>query len=173
MAETTTLSRIRAASPCSEGWVGILSAVGKTAADDEPLTYASFINTNGLSQAIWAFRAEPEKAGVWRGFVLSLLREVQSLIVDSRSIEAVKTLARHANGEATNDELAVAEKEALQAMRDNAGKWTPEQQLAHNAVRNAMNTKAHEAAELVSVDLMSLVGLARQTEIYLATVGVE
>ena len=37
---TTTLSRIRARSPCEDGWRKLLAGLGKTAADDEPLPYA-------------------------------------------------------------------------------------------------------------------------------------
>jgi hypothetical protein len=35
----TTLNRIRAHSPCQEGWEKLLNHLGKTKADDEPPTH--------------------------------------------------------------------------------------------------------------------------------------
>ena len=52
-ASTTTLARIRAASPCEEGWRKLLGALGKTSADDEPLDLLTVLDSNGLDDALW------------------------------------------------------------------------------------------------------------------------
>lgn len=44
---TTTLNRIRAHHPCREGWGKLLSGLGKTAADDEPLPFARIPKSTG------------------------------------------------------------------------------------------------------------------------------
>ena len=50
---TTTLNRIRAASPCEDGWAKLLKHLGKTKADDEPLDLLTVLDSNGLDDALW------------------------------------------------------------------------------------------------------------------------
>jgi hypothetical protein len=50
---TTTLARIRAASPCRDGWEKLLASLGKTQADDEPLPLLIVLDSNGLEDALW------------------------------------------------------------------------------------------------------------------------
>ena len=52
-ASTTTLNRIRAANPCREGWTKLLSSLGKTKADDDPLDLLAILDSNGLDDALW------------------------------------------------------------------------------------------------------------------------
>lgn len=52
-ASTTTLRRIRDALPCEDGWKKLLSHLGKTTADDEPLDLLTVLNSNGLDDALW------------------------------------------------------------------------------------------------------------------------
>ena len=52
-ASTTTLNLIRAATPCGDGWRKLLSGLGKTQADDEPLPLLSVLDINGLDDALW------------------------------------------------------------------------------------------------------------------------
>jgi hypothetical protein len=52
-ASVTTLNLIRAASPCEYGWRKLLSGLGKTRADDEPLPLLSVLDINGLDDALW------------------------------------------------------------------------------------------------------------------------
>ena len=49
----TTLNAIRAASPCHDGWTKLLKHLGKTSADDEPLTLLAVLDSNGLDDALW------------------------------------------------------------------------------------------------------------------------
>lgn len=50
---TTTLARIRAASPCQKGWTRLLAHLGKTSSDDEPLPLLTVLDSNGLDDALW------------------------------------------------------------------------------------------------------------------------
>ena len=50
---TTTLSRIRDAVPCKDGWEKLLAHLGKTAADDEPLDLLTVLDSNGFDDALW------------------------------------------------------------------------------------------------------------------------
>lgn len=55
---TTTLAEIRAEGPCEDGWVKLLSHLGKTKADDEPLSLLTVLESNGFDDALWCLRAK-------------------------------------------------------------------------------------------------------------------
>jgi hypothetical protein len=114
---TTTLNRIRAHSPCEEGWRKLLAGLGKTAPDDEPLPYARIVEINGIDDALWCCRAEPQHVKEWRLFAVWCARQVQHLMTDARSITALEVAERHANGKATDKELAAAGDAARAAAR--------------------------------------------------------
>ncbi|MFV1593316.1 hypothetical protein VWZ88_12715 [Phaeobacter sp. JH20_36] len=63
---TTTLRRIREGSPqsgraCEEGYTKLLKSLGKTKADDEPVTLLQVLDSNGLDDALWVlFYAMPD-----------------------------------------------------------------------------------------------------------------
>jgi hypothetical protein len=92
---TTTLNRILAHNPCGQpegsttGWRKLLAGLGKTEADDEPLPYARIVEINGLDDALWACRAEPQHAREWRLFAVWCARQVQHVMKDPRSIAAL------------------------------------------------------------------------------------
>ena len=48
-----TLNMIRAQSPCHEGWIKLLTTLGKTKADDDPLNLLTVLDSNGLDCALW------------------------------------------------------------------------------------------------------------------------
>ena len=54
----TTLNEIRAHAPCKDGWEKLLSSLGKTKADDEPLSLVTILESNGLDDALWCLRAK-------------------------------------------------------------------------------------------------------------------
>ena len=105
---TTTLNRIRAHGPCVEGWQTLLAGLGKTAADDKPLPFARIVEINGIDDALWCCRAEPQYDREWRLFGVWCARQVQHLITDPRSLAALDVAERYANGEATREELLLA-----------------------------------------------------------------
>ena len=105
---TTTLNRIRAHGPCRAGWEKLLTGLGKTVTDDEPLPYARILEINGLNDALWCCRVEPQFDREWRLYAVWCGRQVQHLMTDQRSIDALDVAERYANGNATDDELRAA-----------------------------------------------------------------
>lgn len=102
---TTTLNRIRAHNPCGTGWCKLLAGLGKTAPDDEPLPFARILEINGLNDAVWACRVEPDHAKTWRLFAVWCARQVEHLMKDERSRAALDVAERYANGQATYSEM--------------------------------------------------------------------
>ena len=130
----TSLNKIRSHAPCAEGWEKLLSYLGKTKADDEPLSLLTILDSNGLDDAIWCLRAVEGKDREVRLFAIWCARQVQHLMKDQRSIDVLDVAERYANGEATGDELEAA----WNAARDAAwAAWT-----AWNAARTAARTAA-------------------------------
>lgn len=130
----TTLNKIREHSPCCEGWRRLLTYLGKTNADDEPLSFKSILDSNGLDDAIWALRSidAPEV----RLFAVRCVRQIQHLISDERSLNALDVSEAYAVGEATKDELSAA--------RDAA--WYAAEAAARAAARDAAEAAAWYAA---------------------------
>ena len=137
---TTTLNRIREHSPCHEGWAKLLRHLGKTKADDEPLPFAVILESNGLDDALWCCRAEPQHTKEWRLFAVRCARRVQHLMTDERSIDALDVAERHANGRATDTELAAAR------AASRAAAWDASMAAAWDAARAAARDAAWDAA---------------------------
>jgi sugar/nucleoside kinase (ribokinase family) len=74
----TTLNQIRSHSPCTDGWIKLLKHLGKTTADDEPLSLLTVLESNGLPDAIWCLRTEPTPERIKR-FALAMARRVEHL----------------------------------------------------------------------------------------------
>ena len=143
---TTTLNRIRMHSPCVDGWQKLLVHLGKTEADDEPLPYATILHSNGLSDALWCCRAEPQHDHKWRLFVVWCARQMRHLMTDPRSIVALDIAERFANGKASKQELAAAWAAAYAAARAAAhaaawDAWDAAQVAAHAAAWDAQSAK--------------------------------
>ena len=115
MTLTTTLSRIRSHQPCKNGWNKLLAGLGKTAPDDEPLSYATIARINGLDYALWCCQVEPRYNKHWRLFAVWCARRVQHLMKDERSLHALDVVERYARGEAADAELDAAEAAAAKA----------------------------------------------------------
>ena len=145
---TTTLKRIRAHGPCGDGWRKLLTGLGKTSADDEPLPYAEILRINGLDDAIWCCRAEPQHAREWRLFAVWCARQVQHLMTDEQSIAEIDVAERHANGDATDRELYAADAAARDAAWNAArnAAWATADDAAWNAAWNAAWATADASA---------------------------
>jgi hypothetical protein len=145
---TTTLNRIRAHDPCAEGWAKLLTYLGKTMADDDPLPYATIVASNGIDDALWACRAEPQHVRKWRLFAVWCARQVQHLMTDARSIAALDIAERHANGQATDAELAAARVAAWDTAWAAAwaAAWDAARAAAWDAARDAARDAAWDAA---------------------------
>ena len=144
----TTLNKIRKYAPCTGGWTELLKHLGKTQADDEPLSIATIVESNGLDDAIWCLRAVDGHDKEIRLFAVWCARQVQHLMKDQRSIAALDVAERHAHGEATDAELnaahAAARAAALDAALDAA--WDAAWAVANAAA----DTAAWVAAEAVA-----------------------
>ena len=114
----TTLNQIRAKSPCADGWKRLLAHLNKTQADDEPLNIATIIDSNGLDDALWCLRAVEYKDKELRLYAVWCARQVQHLMTDKRSLDALDVAERFAIGDATQKELDVAWSAARDADRD-------------------------------------------------------
>ena len=141
---TTTLNRIRAHHPCEDGWTKLLAGLGKTKADDEPLAYATILRIVGIADALWCCRAERQHAAIWRMAAVRFARRVQHLAKDPRSIAALDVAERHAQGLATDAELA--------ATRDAA--WAAAGAAASAAAWKAARDAEREAQIAIFLELV-------------------
>ena len=155
MTLTTTLNRIRDHRPCAEGWTKLLAGLGKNAPDDEPLSYATIARINGIDDALWCCRAEPRYDKHWRLFAVWCARQVEYLMTDQRSRNALDVAERHAHGEATDAELDAAfdaARDAARAAEDAAcpaawaAAWAAVWAAAWAAARDAARIAAWDAA---------------------------
>ena len=133
----TTLNKIRSHNPCLSGWAKLLRHLGKTQADDEPLSLGTILDSNGLEDALWCLRAVDGHEREMRLFAVWCARRVQHLMTDPRSIAAIDVAERYANGEATDEELAAAWAAAWAAAGDAAGAARAAARAAAGAARGA------------------------------------
>jgi hypothetical protein len=145
---TTTLNAIRAHDPCVKGWGKLLAHLGKTGPDDEPLALTTILDSNGFNDALWALRCVTGHDGAIRHYAVWCARQVQHLMTDPRSVEALDVAERHADGLATDDELAAARDAAWGAARAAAGDaaWDAAGDAAWNAAWDAAGDAAWDAA---------------------------
>lgn len=121
----TTLNKLKKEFPCEDGWNTLVLSLGKAhfirkdgifgGSDDEPVSLAHIVESNGIDDALWATRAVPEQSKKWRLYAVWCARQVQYLTSDARSIAVVGVSERFANGEATREELATALSDAWNA----------------------------------------------------------
>jgi hypothetical protein len=144
MATYTTLNAIRAHSPCASVWAELLRHLGKTQADDEPLALTTILDSNGLDDALWCLGACEGIDREARLYAVWCARQVQHLMTDPRSLAALDVAERHANGEATDADLAAAETEARCAAKTEAR--SAARSAAWAAARAAARAEAWAAA---------------------------
>lgn len=139
----TTLNEIRKHNPCAYGWQQLLTYLGKTKADDEPLSIATIIDSNGLEDALWCLRAVEGYDRETRLYAVWCAKQVQHLLTDQRSLDALAVVERYALGKATEDELKAASGAARDAAR--AAYWAAAEAAAWAAWYAARS--AREAGE--------------------------
>ena len=138
----TTLNKIREFRPCAGGWEKLLRTLGKTKADDEPVSVIQILDSNGLDDALWCLRAVEGHEREIRLYAVWCARQVQHLMTDQRSLDALDVAERFANGEATHQELIAAYDAAYAAARTAAYAAG----LAADAARAAAAAAAADAA---------------------------
>lgn len=175
----TTLNRIREHKPCQDDWEKLLNHLGKTQADDEPLPYSVIVESNGLDDALWCCRAEPQYAKEWRLFAVWCARQVQYLMIDKRSLDAIDVAEKFANGLATEVELTSVQKAAWAATEDVAEEavwefaWTAAEVTAEDATGDVAWDTARAAARVATGVAVRDAIKALQTKKFLEIVGGE
>jgi len=172
----TTLAKIRKESPCPDGWQKLRRHLGKTKADDEPLSLEVVLDSNGVRDTIWCLRAVDGYDREKRLFAVWSIRQVQHLMPDQRCIEALDVAERFANGEATIDELDAARDAAYAAAADAAADAAYAAShvaycvahetavaAAHAAAANAAAHAANAAAYVADHDTANVANVAYDT----------
>ena len=150
-----TLKALRAAGACISGYNKLVCALTGKEFDeeretyiryqyDEPISIEYILDSNGLDDALWSLRAVPNAERDCRHYALWCARQVQHLMTDKRSIAALDVAERHADGLATDDELAAARAAALDAAR--AAAWDAAPDVARDAAQAAAWAVAQDTA---------------------------
>jgi len=102
----TTLNQIQEKSPSIGTWRKLLTSLGKTKADDDPVTIAQIIDSNGIADALWCLRAVQGRDHEIRLYAVWCARQVQHMMTNPRSLAALNVAERFAIGEETKAELS-------------------------------------------------------------------
>ena len=117
---TLSLNEIRVYRPCKQGWETLLKS--KPNADwNQQFPLSDIIDSNGFSDTLWCLRVRPEHSNLWRKYAVWCARQVEHLMTDNRSKDALDVAWRHAEGVATDQELAAARDAARHGARHGAG----------------------------------------------------
>lgn len=116
---TTTLNDIRKHGPCEGGWKNLLSHLGKTRADNEPLDMRTVLESNGVPDFMWCLRVLPsEHDNAVRLLACDIAERALRFVPagEERPRAAIETARRFAHGDATEDELSAARDAARDAV---------------------------------------------------------
>ncbi|MBI3453572.1 MAG: hypothetical protein HY057_12255, partial [Rhodospirillales bacterium] len=115
MTPRTTLAAIRAAGPCKDSWVALLAGLGKTEADDAPLSLLDALRILGLNDTLWVLCVVMGEAGRRLAAIAVLDFAERALPAfererpgDNRPRRAIEIGRKFLRGEATADELRAA-----------------------------------------------------------------
>jgi len=166
--KTITITDIRSWKPCydlskhlPEDWQGTVLDILK-------------MDTIPAQDRFWVvLRDELIDAKTLRLFAVWCARQVQHLITDPRSIAAIDTAEKYANGQATNEELATARDAAWDAAWYAA--WDAARAAAHaaagdaawDAAGNAAGNAAWDAAQQAAQDAQvnQLINMLEEAEL--------
>ena len=154
-----TLKSLRDAGACTEGYNKVVRALqGKPfTADDanretyirfahkQPIPIVDILKSNNLDDALWALRCVQGHDRDLLLYAVWCARQVEHLMTDQRSKDALGVAERHANGLATDEELDAARDAAWAAwaaargaVRDAAlAAWDAAWAAARDAARDA------------------------------------
>jgi hypothetical protein len=139
-----TLNAINIGQMPAGGGARLLAHLGKTRPDDEPLPLVTILDSNGMEDAMWALRVVKGEDARIRRFAVWCARQVQHLMTDSRSVDALTVAERYADGMATDAELQAANLEAWKVPDISA--WTAAGSTAGAAARAAVAAAQRDAA---------------------------
>ena len=144
----TTLNQIRECGPCGmnprevplTGFCKLREYLGEGFSPDAPISIATILDSNGLDDALWCLQAVKGRDREIRLFSVWCARQVQHLMTDQRSLDALDVTERFANGKASEVELDAA----WAAARDAA--WAAAMDAAWDAARVSARVAAWEVA---------------------------
>jgi hypothetical protein len=124
----TTLNKIKSYSPCEDGWNKLLNHLKKTQSDDEPLYLRTILESNGLDDTIWAFRAVEGKDKEIRLFAVDCAELVLPIYEkqypnDDRPRLGIQAARDYTNGLITIEELGAARDASNAARAGSAAAW--------------------------------------------------
>ncbi|WP_181157202.1 hypothetical protein [Burkholderia multivorans] len=163
---TVTLDALRKAGACYHGYNKLVRSIqGKTfsAEDAARNSYIHFkhdaeiplvdvLNSNGIDDALWSLRCVSGADRDIRLFAVWCARQVEHLMEDQRSKDALNVAERFANGDASDEELAAARDAAWDAAWDaaraaaRAAAWDAARAAARAAAWAAAGAAAGDAA---------------------------
>jgi len=119
---TITLRQILAAKPCYDPRdKGLLPPDHDL---DAPITFREIAGAVNPADVVWCFATMPGHDSLKRHFAVDYAERVRHLMTDERSLNALAVARRHAEGEATDEELLAASAAARAAARDaSAAAW--------------------------------------------------
>ncbi len=153
-----TLAALRREGACINGYNKVVRAVqGREFSEEdgdresyirfrheEPISLVAILESNGLDDALWALRCVPGVDRDARLFAVWCARQVEHLMTDQRSKDALAVAERFANGEATDEERDAARDAAWDAARDAA--WDAARDAAWDAAWDAAGDAAWAVA---------------------------
>ena len=146
---TTTLNRIRAAPPCQDGWMKLLSHIGKIKADDEPIDLLTVLDSNGLEDTLWVLSYAMPDDRLARHFQAWCAEQVLHIFEEDRpnDTRVRDQIAMLRNDDATQEQRDVSRNAAWDASWDAswsslwaaawAAAWASEFNASCNEARNA------------------------------------
>ena len=153
----TTLNQIKNYSPCSEGWQKLLKFLNKTEADDEPIDMLTILESNGLSDCLWAFKCTPEHNNIYRLIAADFAESVLHIYEkeypnDNRPRLAIQASRDYANGVID----AAARDAARDAARAAAGDaaWAAAWDAARAATWDAARAAAWDAEQNKQIEIL-------------------
>ena len=117
----TSLNEILKHGPCGKhsdgvsGFSRLLKFLNKDKGDDEPLSFTTILESNGISDAIWCLRTLPGYDLKVMEFKLKCARRVEYLDKSGKTKECLDIVARFIAGDATRDDLRAAADDAYAA----------------------------------------------------------
>ena len=112
----------------------------------EPISLSFILENNGLNDALWALHCIKDADRDIRLFSVWCARQVQHLMRDSRSTNALDVVERFANGKATKEELEAARDAARDAASAAAYAASAAAYAARDAAWNAASAAAYAAS---------------------------
>ena len=119
---TTTLNKIKACEPCGPGWEKLLTSLGKTGPDDEPLNLLHILKSNGVNDCLWAFRCTEGNDRIYRHMAADFAESVLYIFEDKYPNDNRPRLAIDAARDFADGKIDAAAKDAARAAAGDAAR---------------------------------------------------